>query len=438
MANQTPKAVSVRIAYLSAGAGGMYCGSCLRDNTLVTELRRLGHEATLLPLYTPIHTDEVDISETKVFYGGVNVYLQQRFPWIRHLPRRVDGWLNKPGLLRKLVRNPTSVNPEATGALTLSMLAGHDGRQKKELARLVEWLRTKLEGQPEIVNLSNLLVAGCVPSLRATLQSKFVVTLQGDDLFLESLPESVREEVLIRLRTLAPLIDHFIVYSQFYKDKMGSMLGIGDERISIVPLGIDLADNQTPPCTDGPPTIGYFARICPHKGLHLLVDAFLEVRKLPALKDCRLHVAGWMGEQDQPYFEKQVAKIRRHGAIEAFYHAGSPDRDGKRIFLSELDVFSVPSVYEEPKGLSSLEAMAAGIPCVLPASGIYPETIQSTNGGCLHQPNDATDLARRLVDLLLDPDRRRRIGMDAQRNIEKQHHATRMAEAVLAVYRSLS
>jgi glycosyltransferase involved in cell wall biosynthesis len=415
----------------------MYCGSCLHDNTLVTELRRLGHDATLLPLYTPIRTDEADVSESKVFYGGVNIYLQQRFPWLRHLPRRLDGWLNKPGILRKLVKNPTGMNPEATGALTLSLLNGDDGRQKKELARLVEWLGTRSEGQPDLINLSNLLIAGCVPTLRAALRSKVVVTLQGDDLFLESLPVSVREEVVLRLRTLVPLIDQFIVYSQFYADKMGSMLDIDHEKIAIVPLGIEPIDRRPTPCSDRPPTIGYFARICPHKGLHLLADAFLELRQLPAYKDCRLHVAGWLGKQDQPYFEEQLAKIRRHGALEALYHAGSPDREGKHLFLSGLDVFSVPSVYDEPKGLSSLEAMAAGIPCVLPDSGIYPELIQTTEGGCLHRPNDVPDLTRKLGDLLQDSDRRRLMGASAQRNIEKHHHATGMAEAVLALYRNL-
>ena len=427
----------MRIAYLTAGAGGMYCGSCLRDNTLVATLRRQGHDATLLPLYTPLLTEEASMQESLIFYGGVNVYLQQRFPWLRHLPQCMDGWLNRPGILRRLVRDPTGMHPEATGALTLSMLAGRDGRQKKELERLVEWLRTDPGGQPAIVNFSNLLIAGCVPAMRSTLESKFVVTLQGDDLFLDGLSKPTRNQVLRRLRALVPSIDHFIVYSQFYRDKMGALLGIRDERISVVPLGVDLAENRATRNSEGPPSIGYFARICPHKGLHLLVDAFLELRKLPALKDCRLHVAGWMGKHDQAYFEEQVAKIRNHGALEAFEHAGSPDRDGKLHFLSKIDVFSVPSVYEEPKGLSAWEAMAAGVPCVMPASGIYPEMMKSTGGGRLHRPNDSTDLTRQLVSLLQEPEQCRSMGRRAQQHIEEHHHATHMAESVLGVYRSV-
>ncbi len=63
----------MRIAYLIAGAGGMYCGSCLRDNRLAATLIAQGRDVVLMPLYTPIRTDEVDVSETHVYYGGINV-----------------------------------------------------------------------------------------------------------------------------------------------------------------------------------------------------------------------------------------------------------------------------------------------------------------------------------------------------------------------------
>jgi len=66
----------MRIAYITAGAAGMYCGSCLRDNTLAAELLARGHEVTLIPTYTPTRTDETNVSRKRVFLGGINVYLQ--------------------------------------------------------------------------------------------------------------------------------------------------------------------------------------------------------------------------------------------------------------------------------------------------------------------------------------------------------------------------
>jgi hypothetical protein len=53
----------MKILSLTAGAANMYCGSCLRDNALATELKRQGHDVLLLPMYTPTLTDERNVSE---------------------------------------------------------------------------------------------------------------------------------------------------------------------------------------------------------------------------------------------------------------------------------------------------------------------------------------------------------------------------------------
>jgi len=56
----------------------MYCGSCLHDNTLATAMIARGHDVALIPTYTPTRTDEPDVSIDRVFYGAVNVYLEQK------------------------------------------------------------------------------------------------------------------------------------------------------------------------------------------------------------------------------------------------------------------------------------------------------------------------------------------------------------------------
>ena len=68
----------MKIASITAGAAGMYCGSCMRDNTLAAAMCALGHDALLIPTYTPIRTDEEDVSQKRVFFGGINVYLYIR------------------------------------------------------------------------------------------------------------------------------------------------------------------------------------------------------------------------------------------------------------------------------------------------------------------------------------------------------------------------
>src|ERR1700754_4987904 len=112
----------MRIAYITAGAAGMYCGSCLHDNTLAAALLKLGEGVILAPIYTPIRTDEVDVSEPRVFFGGINAYLQQKFPIFRRTPRWLDGWLDHPALLRLVAGRGVTVDPSKLGDMTVSML----------------------------------------------------------------------------------------------------------------------------------------------------------------------------------------------------------------------------------------------------------------------------------------------------------------------------
>ena len=86
----------MKIIYLTAGAAGMYCGSCMHDNSLAIALRELGCETLLVPTYTPIRTDEESIAEDRVFFGGINVFLEQKFPLFRKLPGVLTDWLSNP------------------------------------------------------------------------------------------------------------------------------------------------------------------------------------------------------------------------------------------------------------------------------------------------------------------------------------------------------
>src|SRR5262245_45781669 len=76
-----------KIAFITAGGAGMFCGSCMRDNTLAAQLIKLGSDIVLIPTYTPIRTDEANVSIEQVFFGGINVYLQQKWSLFRFVPR---------------------------------------------------------------------------------------------------------------------------------------------------------------------------------------------------------------------------------------------------------------------------------------------------------------------------------------------------------------
>src|SRR5687767_15109102 len=142
----------MKIAFITAGAAGMYCGSCMKDNTLTAALQKLGHDAILIPTYTPIRTDEDDVSQSRVFLGGINVYLQQKSRVFRHTPRFLDRLLDFPRLLRWAGRFAVRTPADRLGDLTISMLRGRDGNQRKEIANLVAWLAR--EFRPDVILLT--------------------------------------------------------------------------------------------------------------------------------------------------------------------------------------------------------------------------------------------------------------------------------------------
>ena len=120
----------MKIAFITAGAAGMYCGSCMKDNTLAAALTRAGHDALLIPTYTPIRTDEEDVSQRRIFFGGINVYLQQKRRLCRHTPWLFDRLLDFPRLLRWVSRFAVKTTPDQLGDMTISMLEGRGGKQR--------------------------------------------------------------------------------------------------------------------------------------------------------------------------------------------------------------------------------------------------------------------------------------------------------------------
>src|SRR4051812_12158337 len=140
----------MRFIQLTSGTGSFYCGTCLRDNALVSELGRQGHDALMVPLYLPPALDEAPApGEAPLFYGGINVYLQHKSALFRGTPRWLDRLLDAPGLLRAAGSRAGMTAPSDLADLTLSMLRGEDGNQVKELDRLVDWLRET--GHPDVV-----------------------------------------------------------------------------------------------------------------------------------------------------------------------------------------------------------------------------------------------------------------------------------------------
>ena len=438
--NQSP-VPPLKIVYLTSGAAGMICGSCLHDNTLARALIELGHDVQLIPLYTPIRTDEVDVTSRRIFFGGINMYLQQQMPLFRWLPKWLDRWLDQGWLIDWAAGRSVKIEPVQVADLAISILRGAGGHQRKEVERLADWLAGAQ--RPDVVVFSNILTAGCVPEIKRRLNVPVVVTLQGDDIFLRGLPEPHQSQALAEIRRLADQIDGFIAHTRFYADAMSVYLGLPRERIEIVPLGIDVKDfvqesgvRSQELQSVSPPAVGYLARLAPEKGLHVLADAFIALRKMAGMQDARLRIAGWMGDKNRAYAEGVFGKLRAAGLSEAFAYLGEVDRRGKLDLLRSVDVLAVPTTYREPKGLFVLEALAAGVPVVQPDHGAFPEVLAETGGGLLHRPEDPEHLAQRLHELLLDSKMRRRLSESGRSQVLEHRNARSMAQRTADVLRS--
>jgi glycosyltransferase involved in cell wall biosynthesis len=426
----------MKIAYITAGAAGSFCGSCMRDNTLVAALARQGHEALLVPTYTPIRTDEEDVSEKRLFFGGINVYLQQKLGLFRHTPWFLDRLLDFPRLLRWVSRFAVKTQAQDLAGLTVSMLRGEHGNQRKEVDKLVRWLVE--EARPQVVNLTNALLSGMAHELKAHLKVPVLCSLQGDDIYLESLPEPQRGQCLELVRDHCREVDGFIATSAYYADYMAGYFDVPRQKIHVVYPGLNLDGHARPgsrPEANGRPfTVGYFARICPEKGLHVLVEGFRRFRRAPGTEDSRLHVSGWLGENNRGYFSEQLEALEQDGLGSAFLHTEAPGHGDKVRFLQGLDVLSVPTTYREPKGLYVLEALANGVPVVQPSHGSFPQLVEMTGGGLLVRPEDPADLAEGLRQLFEDRRRAIELGRRGQVVVHDRFHADRMARDTADVY----
>lgn len=429
----------MRIVYITAGAAGMYCGSCLHDNAVAKALRRRGHDAVLIPTYTPIQTDQPNASQHRLFYGGLNVYLQQISPVFRWLPKWSDAFLSRPGLVSWIASRAMGTSAENLGALTISMLKGELGNQRKEVHRLSLWLQSL---NPDAVIFTNLLIAGCIPSLRRALpDSRQVVMLQGDDIFYNGLIEPYRSQALMELRRLASQVDLFLLHSLDYQSRMSSLLEQPTDRMRICPLSVDADDllQIDRPKQSGPlRTIGYLARIAPEKGLHLLVDSFVELRQQSDAPALKLLIAGWQGKQHQNYWDSLQAKLEKAGLAEHYENWGTIDRQQKQQFFSRIDLLAVPTTYADPKGLFALEAMAAGVPYLLPSHGAFPELHQRAQAGQLHLPGCVADLTSKLRQMLDSPDATRRLGDRGRDYVRAQASVDGEAQAIETAIRQIA
>jgi glycosyltransferase involved in cell wall biosynthesis len=426
----------VKITYITAGAGGMYCGSCIRDNALAAGLAGRGQDVTLLPLYTPTRTDEENVSQHRLFFSGISVYLEQYVSLFRKTPWLIDRLWESPWLMRA-VSGLVQTQPEQLGALTVSMLEGTHGHQRKEVDKLVHWLRN--QPRPDVLDISNSMLIAIAGPLKEALGCPIACTLQGENVFIEGLLEPYRSRARELIRSHLSQVDAFVAVSDYYAGHMSRYLGIPGAKMHVVPLGVSV-DRFTPVPTpeSAPFTIGFLGKIIPEKGLHLLCKAYRDLRERGALEGCRVEVAGYLGPEYTSYWQSIEREVKTWGLADEIHYRGELDLDEKVVFLQALDLYVVPATYDDPKGIALLEAMACGVPVLAPRRGTYTELLERTGGGVLVEPENLAALEETLQRLAGDRARLVELGQCGADGVRAHYSTGEMTTRALDVYERLT
>jgi glycosyltransferase involved in cell wall biosynthesis len=399
----------MKIAFITPGTGNYYCGVCMRDNSLARHLREIGHDVFMLPMYLPRFLDEDAVSEDMpIFFGGINVYLQYKFSLFRNTPAWMDRFFDSKWLLRKAAARSGMTEGKDLGEITLATFRGEDGPLAKEVRKVVDWFH-KYE-KPDVIFLSTILLAGLGRVLRREIGVPVHGFLQGEDAFLDSLPDDYSTQAWELLAADVANLDSCIAPSRYFGKEMSRRLHLSGDKLHFLPNGITLdgyAPSLRPPAK---PAIGFLARLNPLKGLDLLVEAYMEIMRRGNHPDLELRVAGGMTDDDEPYVDEQKKKLDASGLLGKATFLPNVDREKKLAFLGDLSVFSVPARLPEAFGLYVLEALASGVPVVLPRKGAFPELIEVTKGGLLYEKNEPVPLADALEDLLARPEEAHAMG----------------------------
>ncbi len=425
---------SKKIAYIVPGSGGtFYCQNCLRDAALIMELRKQGHDVFTAPMYLPIFSDEnIQENDTPIFFGAVNMYLKYKFPFLKKAPAWLIKLFDSPAILRFAAKKSESTSAAGLEDMTIAMLKGNDGAMSDDIDTLVTWL-TEHE-KPDIIHISNALLLGLAKSLKQKLNATIICSLQDEDLWVNAMRSPQREEIWQIMSEQAKYVDSFIAVSKYYAKTMQKKMHISDEKMNVIPVGIDLEGYKRAEHTPPVPTIGYLSKITESLGFSILIDAFIILKQSAGLKNLQLHATGGLVGDDIKYVRKIKKRLAKLGFEKDLIIESDFSRESRIEFLQNISVLSVPVPKGEAFGTYLLEAMVSAVPVVQPNEGSFPELIESTYGGITYNPNRPSHLAEALKSLLLDSERSKRIGLQGKEAVEKDFHIERMAERTVKIY----
>lgn len=216
-------------------------------------------------------------------------------------------------------------------------------------------------------------------------------------------------------------------------------MGIGRNRISIVPCGVDLhrfnpgggeAQREHKPRR----RVLTAGRLMEYKGFDLLIQA------LPHLPDIELVIAGGPPAPSliRDAEARRLQKLaERLGVGNRVTFLGQVLRQDMPILMRSADVVACTPWFE-PFGLVPLEAMACGTPVLVTAVGGLADTVEDGVNGTKVPPRDVTSLVHALHVLLNDADLRQQLAATGLARVRAQYGWTRISDETEKVYRTVT
>jgi glycosyltransferase involved in cell wall biosynthesis len=254
-------------------------------------------------------------------------------------------------------------------------------------------------------------------------------------------------------------VDRVLSCSDFVTGQIRRAFPNYAERCATVYCGVDVAafapKGYKKTSQDGAQRLLYVGGVNPHKGLHVLLDAFAKVvRSCP---EARLDITGplegmlpvdWLptlgdpeemakllrfydGRGYQAHLEEQIQSLNLAGRV---VFSGLVSRSELARRYREADVFVFPSLWNELFGMPIAEAMSSGIPVVATRIAGIPEVVEHGETGLLVERGNSTALAEAIVQLLENEKLRQALGWAGRQRVLERFSWEKITDDLLRQY----
>lgn len=423
----------MRIAFITPGFGdAFYCQNCFRDMHIINELRDMGHEVLVIPMYLP-HTlsGEFMNENIPVFYGAIGVYLKQIIPF-KKIPKIILNILNSKPLLTLASRFSGATDSPGLEDLTIDILLGDKGKHAEELDKLANYI--KHEVKADIIHLSNALLLGLASKIKSE-KTAVVCVCQDEDSWIEAMDKRHEKAAWEIMAIKAEDVCTFIAVSENYASIIKSHIHPSKTPVCVAPVGLNLNSYKKSTLPQNPPVFSFLSRLSPATGFNIFIEAYILLKK--EFPNLILKATGGATSSDKKSMKPYIKRLKKLGYIDSVYIDEAAYRKDKVSFLASSTILSVPIEKGEAFGTYLIEAMASGVPVIQPKSGGFTEIIEKSGGGILYEGKGAKALAENVSYLLKNPTLIKTLSDNGYANSRKYFSSKIFAQRLLDIYNDI-